>query len=132
MLRTHPYEYTYDEDGRLTSDANKSITSICYNAIGMLGEDYVGQVKNFNLLWTSGSINDGLVYGNITLKRYTNHGVRAFDDTYDFDMHDSTSISTKLRNILTKIGSAIAGSGTSYPIKFYGTAKLNPIWPWTK
>ncbi len=38
MLRTHPYEYTYDEDGRLTSDANKSITSISYNAIGLPSE----------------------------------------------------------------------------------------------
>ena len=31
-------EYTYDEDGRLTSDANKGITSIRYNSIGLPSE----------------------------------------------------------------------------------------------
>ena len=31
-------EYTYDEDGRMTSDANKDITSIKYNALGLPAE----------------------------------------------------------------------------------------------
>lgn len=64
--------------------------------------------------------------------RYPDHGVRAFDDLYDFDIKDSYYPWTMFRNFLTIIGSMYAGNGTPFPIQFYGTAKLTPIWPWTK
>ena len=75
---------------------------------------------------------DALVYGTITLKRYPDHGVRAYDDRYDFDIKKSIKPNVMMRNALTVIGEWIAGSGTPYSIQFYGTAKLNPIFPWTK
>ena len=40
---------------------------------------------SFNLLVHSASLDDGLVYGHITLKRYPNHKVRAYSDRYDFN-----------------------------------------------
>ena len=57
---------------------------------------------------------------------------RAYDDRYDFDIKKSIKPNVMMRNALTVIGEWIAGSGTPYSIQFYGTAKLNPIFPWTK
>ncbi len=91
-----------------------------------LGDQYVGQVKTFNLLFDSASLNDGLVYGNITLKRYPNDCVRAFHDYYDFDIKP-WGFSTFFRNIQTMIGQIVAGKGMRYEIRIYGTAKLKRI-----
>ena len=95
-----------DYDGYLTlKEANKwyregngqplftSLAKIDLSGIYSLGERYVGEIKSFNLLLHSGSLNDGLVYGNVTLKRYPNHSVRAFSDKYDFEIVD-TGINT--------------------------------------
>ena len=97
-----------------------------------LGEKDVGKSYIVNLFIGSGSLTDALVYGTITLKRYPDHGVRAYDDRYDFDIKKSIKPNVMMRNALTVIGEWIAGSGTPYSIQFYGTAKLNPIFPWTK
>ena len=107
------------------------LRKINLQGIVSLGEKYVGQKKCFNLL-TCSSIKDGLVYGNITLKRYPNHGVRAFEDEYDFDMKNWFNPINWGRNLETVIGAKYAGDGTSYSIRFYGTAKLKPIFPWVK
>jgi len=69
-----------DWDGKLTlSEANEwyrngngeplfvDLSKIDLSGIYSLGEKYVGQVKTFNLLLNSGSLNDGLVYGKIHL-----------------------------------------------------------------
>lgn len=88
-----------------------------------LGDQYVDQEKTFNLLFDSASLNDGLVYGNITLKRYPNDCVRAFHDKYDFDIKP-WRLSTFVRNIQTMIGRIVAGNGIPYEIRIYGTAKL--------
>jgi hypothetical protein len=85
-----------------------------------------------NLLFTSGSLNDGLVYGKIRLKRYPSHTVRAFADTCDFDMKPWRDPSNLGRNIQTIIGEKVAGQGTGYEINIYGSKKLTPIFPWTK
>ncbi len=102
------------------------------SGIASLGEKYVGQVKNFNLLFTSNSINAGLVYGTITLKRYPNHKVKAYSDFYDFDMKPWTNFRDCMRNIETIIGKKVAGEGIPYPIDFYGSQTLKPILPWIK
>lgn len=57
------------------------------SGIGSLGEHFVGQKRVMDLFFGSSSLNDALVYGNLKLKRYSNHSVRAFSDIYDFDMH---------------------------------------------
>jgi RHS repeat-associated protein len=134
-----------DYDGYLTLDeANKwyiegegkalftSLEKIDLSRIVSLGENYVGQVKSFNLLLASSSINDGLVYGNITLKRYPNHAVRAYADRYDFEMHNASNPSNWFRNVQTIIGKQVAGEGRSYDINIYGSKKLKPIYPWVK
>lgn len=102
------------------------------SGIVSLGEKYVGQKKCFNLLWTSNSIEAGLVYGQITLKRYPNHQVRAYSDTYNFEMHSWKNPLNWGRNIETIVGSKVAGNGTPYNIHFYGTQTLTPILPWIK
>jgi RHS repeat-associated protein len=97
-----------------------------------LGEKYVGQEKVFNLLLWSGSINDGLVYGQVKFKRYPNHSVRAYADKYDFDMKSWWNPLNWGRNMQTVIGGAVAGQGTGYNINIYDSKTLKPKWPWTK
>ena len=109
-----------------------SLDKIDLSGIVSLGENYVGQVKTFNLLLVSGSANDGLVYGNITLKRYPENQVRAYSDEYNFEMHDSSNPLNWFRNAATLIGQEVAGQGTSYDINIYGSKKLKPILPWIK
>ena len=134
-----------DYDGYLTlAEANKwyregkgqplftSLDKIDLSKIYSLGEKYVGQIKSFNLLLHSSSLNDGLVYGNITLKRYPNHSVRAFSDKYDFEMHNSKNPVNWGRNIETIIGGKVAGKGQPYEINIYGSTKLTPFLPWIK
>lgn len=79
------------------------------------------------MLLHSGSLNDGLVYGNVTLKRYPNHSVRAFSDKYDFEMHNGRNPLNWGRNIETIIGNRVAGKGQAYEINIYGSAKLTPF-----
>ena len=134
-----------DYDGYLTlEEANKwyregngqplftSLAKIDLSGIYSLGERYVGEIKSFNLLLHSGSLNDGLVYGNVTLKRYPNHSVRAFSDKYDFEMHNGRNPLNWGRNIETVIGNRVAGKGQAYEINIYGSAKLTPFLPWIK
>jgi len=108
------------------------LSKIDLSGIYSLGEKYVGQVKTFNLLLNSGSLNDGLVYGKITLKRYPNHQVRAFADRYDFEMHNPKNPSNWGRNAETVIGKKVAGEGTPFDINIYGSATLKPLFPWIK
>ena len=134
-----------DYDGYLTLDeANEwyangkgqplftDLSKIDLSGIRSLGEEYVGQVKRFNLLFVSNNINDGLVYGNITLKRYPNNHVRAYADTYDFDMKSWKDPSNWFRNVETIIGKIVAGEGSPYTINIYGSKQLKPLFPWTR
>ncbi len=134
-----------DYDGYLTlEEANQwyregkgqplftSLAKIDLSGIYSLGEKYVGEIKSFNLLLHSSSLNDGLVYGNVTLKRYPNHSVRAFSDKYDFEMHNGRNPLNWGRNIETVIGNRVAGKGQPYEINIYGSAKLTPFLPWIK
>ena len=108
------------------------INQIDFSGIVSLGDDYIGQVKTFNLLQCSASNNDGLVYGNITLKRYPNHSIRAYSDKYDFDMKSWYNPLNWIRNVQTLIGSSDAGKGTPFSIHIYGSTTLKPIFPWVK
>lgn len=134
-----------DWDGHLTlAEANEwyrtgngqplftDLSKIDLSGIYSLGESYVGQVKTINLLLNSGSLNDGLVYGNITLKRYPNHQVRAFADKYDFEMHNPWNLLNWGRNAETVIGRKVAGEGTPFEINIHGSATLKPLFPWIK
>ena len=134
-----------DWDGYLTlSEANDwyrtgngqplftDLSKIDLSGIYSLGEKYVGQVKTFNLLLNSGSLNDGLVYGNIALKRYPNHQVRAFADKYDFEMHNASNPLNWGRNAETIIGRKVAGEGKPFEINIHGSSTLKHLFPWTK
>jgi RHS repeat-associated protein len=109
-----------------------ALNKIDMSGIVSLGEKYVGQIKSFNLLLYSLSLNDGLVYGSITLKRYPNHQVRAYADKYNFDMHNWLNPFNWGRNFQTIIGGIVAGTGEPYEINIYGSKTLKPKWPWTK
>ncbi|WP_372472535.1 hypothetical protein AB4865_06860 [Capnocytophaga sp. ARDL2] len=109
-----------------------SLEKIDLSGILSLGEKYVGQVKTFNLLLNSSSLNDGLVYGNITLKRYPNHSVRAYADEYNFEMHNTKNPLNWARNVETIIGRKVAGEGKSFEINIYGNKNLTPILPWIR
>ncbi len=121
--------YRHGDGETLYADLSKiNLSGIC-----SLGESFVGQEKGFNLLMgASLSINDGLVYGNISLKRYPNHTVRAFVDRYNFEMHSWRNPINWIRNFQTIIGELVAGDGTPYNIYPYGSKKLRPILPWLK
>lgn len=109
------------------------LSQIDLSGINSTGEKFVGQVKRFNLLLHSNSITDGLVYGNITLKRYPNHQVRAYADKYNFEMHDPRNPLNWGRNVQTIIGSKVAGKGIPYEINIYGSKILKPsLLPWNK
>ena len=109
------------------------LSKIDLSGIASFGESFVGLEKGFNLLLgASLSVNDGLVYGNITLKRYPNHTVRAFEDEYNFEMHSWLNPMNWIRNFQTIIGGIVAGKGTSYKIYPYGSHRLTPIFPWLK
>ena len=123
-----------DYDGKLTlSEANSwyrngngqplfvALNKINLDGILSLGECYVGDIKSVNLLVSSNSINDGLVYGQITLKRYPNHQVRAYSDKYNFEMHSWRNPMNWGRNIETLIGRKVAGNGMPYEINIYGS-----------
>ena len=131
-----------DYDGYLTlEEANKwyregngqplytDIKKIDLSRIRSFGEKYVGQVKTFNLLVSSNSLDDGLVYGNITLKRYPNNSVRAYADKYDFDMKSWKNPINWSRNGETIIGKHVAGKGKPFEINIYGSQELKPLYP---
>jgi len=109
-----------------------NLSKIDLSDIFSLGEGYVGQKESFNLLLHSASLNDGLVFGHITLKRYPNHRVKAYSDEFDFGMHNPWNPFNIPRNIETFIGRAYAGEGKSYEINIYGSKKLVPLFPWIK
>ena len=134
-----------DYDGYLTlSEANKwykegngqplftSLAKIDLSGILSLGENYVGEKGSYNLLLNSNSVNDGLVYGSITLKRYSDHQVRAYADEYNFEMHNAWNPLNWPRNAETLIGRKVAGEGQKFDINIYGSKKLTPILPWIK
>lgn len=138
--------YRPDFDGYLTHEEANSwyrtgngqplyvdLRKIDLSGIRSLGENYVGQVKVFNLLFgASGSINDALVYGNITLKREPNNMVSANPDTYDFDIKPWGNPLICIRNIETMIGQSVAGEGVPYKIHFYNKAPIKPLFPWLR
>ncbi len=134
-----------DYDGYLTLDeANKwykegngkpvfsSLAKLDLSGILSLGENYVGEKGTYNLLLNSNSLNDGLVYGNITLKRYSNHQVRAYADEYNFEVHNAWNPLNWPRNAETLIGRKYAGEGKKFEINLYGSKTLTPILPWLK
>lgn len=58
--------------------------------------------------------------------------IRAYDDTYDFDMHSWWNPLNWMRNIETIIGKMAAGKGTPFKIRIYGAKKISSFinfWP---
>jgi hypothetical protein len=87
--------------------------------------DEVGAIAIVNLLTQSNSLNDGLVYGNITLRLHQNSMVRAFPDKYDFDMHRPLWNPLNWpRNLETVIGAAVAGEGIPFQTNLNGEAPI--------
>ena len=112
----------------LFTDLNK----IDLSNIRSLGEKHVGDIRTFNLFFASNSLIDALVYGQITLKRYPNHQIKAYSDTYNFEMHNWSNPLNWGRNAETVLGGINAGKGTPYTIHIYGSKTLKPYFPWTK
>ena len=140
QLRNRP-----DWDGYLTlSEANEwyrdgsgeslfvDLSQIDLSGIASYGKRQIGKKKTHNLLLFGNPFTDGVVYGNITLKYYPDHIVKAYPDPYDFDMKPWINPMNWGRNIETIIGHKVAGEGTPFNIYFYGTYQLTPILPWIK
>jgi len=109
-----------------------NLDKIDLSGLVSLGERYVMKEKVISLFWSSNSFNDAFVYGKIKLKRYPNHMVRSYADTYDFDMKPWLNPGNWGRNVATAIGKRLAGEGAAYQINFYGSKRLAPIVPWVK
>ena len=78
-----------------------------------------------NLIFHSGSLNDALVYGNITLSMKSNNKITIDkSDTYNFDIKPIKNLSTIPRNISTIIGHIVAGCGKPYEINVYGAKQV--------
>jgi len=131
-----------DYDGYLTLDeANMwyqkgegqslftALDKIDLSGIYSLGESFVGDERVFNLFLNSNSVNDALVYGSITLKRYPDNQIRAYADRYDFKMHNSLDPTNWPRNFATKVGETFAGEGNFFIINIYGSKKLESLFP---
>lgn len=108
------------------------ISKLDLSGLLSLGEKYVGQKGSYNMFYISSKIEEGLVYGNLTFKRYPNHQVRAYADKYNFEMHPWRNPLNWSRNVETMIGARIAGQGTPYTIYLYGSQQLTPLLPWIK
>lgn len=105
----------------LRIDVGKLDLSMVYakNFNGVIGSKQV-----FNLLLRSNSLNDGLVYGNITLKLISPTQVGVEDGYYDifnFEMHPWSNPFSWPRNIETLIARPIVGKGIPFKIFFNGT-----------
>ncbi len=59
-------------------------------------------------------------YGQITLKRYPNHSVRAYSDTYNFDMKPWVNPINWGRNVQTAIGKRVAGQECNTRLIYMG------------
>jgi len=105
---------------KLTVDINKLGLSNIYAS----DFDHVGSKMVVNLLLHSNDPNAGMVFGNITLKLYPGNIVKAYDDTYDFDMKSWANPLNWGRNIETVIGAGVAGQGTPYNIAIQGGAQV--------
>lgn len=135
-----------DWDGYLTlSEANDwfrngngqplyvSLDKIDLSGLVSLGEHFInGKGRVINLFFASDSLNDAMVYGQITLQRYPNHSVRSFSDTYNFEMKSWWNPKNWGRNVETAIGKTVAGAGVDYEINIYGSKRLTPLFPWIK
>ncbi len=76
-----------------------------------LGDDYIGKNYTFNTLFSS---KHGRIFGNLNFKRIPDDRVKISKDIYDFDIKEWSKY--PVRNILTIIGSWVAGDGKSYNI----------------
>jgi len=130
-------KYRPDYDGYLTlKEANEwykngngqplftKLSMLDLFSLCSLGDKYIGSVKSFNILLCSTTLNDGLVYGHITFKRYPNDKIRAYADEYNFEMHNSKNPLNWPRNLETLIGRIVAGQGQKYKINLYGSKVL--------
>jgi RHS repeat-associated protein len=136
-----------DYDGQLTLDeANEHFRNGNGSALfvdmakidisGISTEDFNGKIGSkeaFNLFTgNSNSSDDIRVYGNITLRLYPENRVKAFQDTYNFEMHNVYNPLNWPRNLLTVIGREYAGPGTPFPINITGSKWIKPVQMVTK
>ncbi|WP_143392707.1 RHS repeat domain-containing protein, partial [Flavobacterium psychrophilum] len=130
-----------DYDGKVTlSEANDwfkngngqplfvNLGKIDMTGISSSRFDGIKDREVFNLLYNSNDLDDVRVIGSFTLRLYPNNQVKAFQDTYNFEQHSWKNPLEWPRNILTVVGSALAGEGTTFPINFYGTQTIKPIY----
>jgi len=82
--------------------------------------------KPFNLAWPEyySSMNDALIYGNITLTLGSGSTVTASPDKYDFDWHSGTSLKTMVRNVETVGGLILHGPGEPFTINLHGIGRI--------
>ena len=110
--------YRYGQGRPLFVDINKIDFGVFFN------ERPEGSSFLRSLIIHSGSVNDALVYGTITLTSEPNNMVSSKPDTYNFDIKPITSLPVLWRNVSTIIGAIAAGPGSPYRINVYGTKQM--------
>ena len=77
---------------------------------------------------TAMQINQGKVYGSISIQYLGDNQFKIYPDKYNFDyqpnIHNNANVT--LRNIGTIFSGMIHGVGRSFSIKFQGTYKYRP------
>ena len=126
-ITIHEALYWYRNGGG--TDQSVPLTSIDLSEIR--ARDFpVSGTRAFNLLMPQylAKINDGLVYGGVTLTLNTpstvikNNGY----DLFNFDIKPVTSFSSLVRNMETYLGGVSAGKGSPFKIYLTGSAYVQP------
>jgi len=124
---------TFQEAKNWYQNGNGMPLNVNINSLDLSGvhpEDFVngvGSYQSFNLQFSDNPFSQtGKVYGHITLRLHENNTVKAFPDTYNFEMHPWKDIRNWPRNFGTLGGRVINGSGTPFQININGTATIEP------
>lgn len=111
------YWYKHGKGTTLTVDASK----IDLNFVDISGMK-VGDKISVST-W-KGGVDQGIVYGSISIEYVGNNAVLISDDKYDFDMHSWSNIGESVRNIETIFADWVHGTGTPFKIHFKGYNKI--------
>ena len=122
-------KFSFNESYNWWKNGNGQSIQVLLNSIDLSGitprefPNGIESVKAFNLQY-KGNLEEGIIYGSVSFRLYGGNKVKAFNDTYDFDMR--SWYTSPVRNAETYLGRIIHGKGTPYEIEFIGFGSISP------